>query len=64
MDYTEAVLIITRTMCDQQGRMLEATEVKVPANRFEIGHGAELADDPHALFTPEELASEGIALII
>lgn len=61
----EALLIIHRTMLGgERSRPIEVTEVKAPANRFELGHGAELADDPNALFTPEELADEGIALLI
>lgn len=64
MDYADALLIIRRIMMSQDGHVLEVTEVKAPANSFEIGHGAELADDPNALFTPEELADEGISLII
>jgi DNA-binding GntR family transcriptional regulator len=64
MEYAEALLIIRRMMMSEQGRILEVTEVKAPANHFEIGHGAELADDPNALFTSEELADEGISLII
>jgi DNA invertase Pin-like site-specific DNA recombinase len=55
---------IRRTMTDGQGHPLEVTEVKAAANRYEIAHGAEIADDPHALFSPEELAEEGIALVI
>ncbi|MFC7734057.1 UTRA domain-containing protein [Actinomadura keratinilytica] len=53
IDYTDAILAITRTMIDEHGRLLEATEVKAPASHFEIGHGAELADDPNALFPPK-----------
>ncbi|RCG28973.1 GntR family transcriptional regulator [Sphaerisporangium album] len=64
MDYAEAILIIRRTMTDDQGHPLEVTEVKAAANRYEIAHGAEIADDPNGLFTPEELAEEGIALVI
>jgi DNA-binding GntR family transcriptional regulator len=64
MDYAEAILIIRRTMTDDQGHLLEVTEVKAAANRYEIAYGAEIADDPNALFTPEELAEEGIALVI
>ncbi|MER6175704.1 hypothetical protein [Streptosporangium sp. NPDC001681] len=30
----------------------------------EIGYSAELADDTSAVFTPEELADNGIALMI
>ncbi|MER5319516.1 hypothetical protein [Streptosporangium roseum] len=46
------------------GHPIEVTEVKAPANRYEIGYSAELADDPSAVFTPEELADNGIALVI
>ncbi|MGW3365707.1 GntR family transcriptional regulator [Streptosporangium canum] len=64
MDYAEAILIIRRTMAHANGHPIEVTEVKAPANRYEIGYSAELADDPSAVFTPEELADNGIALVI
>ncbi|MER6176743.1 hypothetical protein [Streptosporangium sp. NPDC001681] len=51
-------------MADQNGHPIEITEVKAPANRYEIGCSAELADDVSAVFTPEELADNGIALTI
>ncbi|MEV6865537.1 UTRA domain-containing protein [Streptosporangium subroseum] len=44
MDYAEAILIIRRTMAHQNGHPIEVTEVKAPANRYEIGYSAELAD--------------------
>ena len=31
---------------------------------YEIGYSAELADDTSAVFTPEELVDNGIALVI
>ena len=46
VDYTEAVLIIRRTMAHPHGHPIEVTEVKAPANRYEIGYHRELADDP------------------
>jgi hypothetical protein len=64
MDYAEAVLIIRRTMAHPNGHPIEVTEVKAPANRYEIGHHRELADDPEADLTPQELADNGIDLVI
>ncbi len=64
MDYAEALLIIRRTMAHQNGHPIEVTEVKAPANRYEIGQHTELADDPDATFTPEELTDHGIDLMI
>lgn len=64
MDYAEALLIIRRTMAHQNGHPIKVTEVKAPANRYEIGHHTELADDPNATFTPEELTDQGIDLTI
>jgi hypothetical protein len=64
LDYADAILVIRRTMSDQQGHPLEVTEVKAPANRYEIAQATEVADDPNALFSPDELAEEGIALAI
>lgn len=64
MDYTDAILVIQRTMVDKHGRLLEATETKAPASHFEIGHAAEIADDPNEIFSSEELSDEGIALVI
>ncbi|MEU6743013.1 GntR family transcriptional regulator [Streptosporangium sandarakinum] len=64
MDYAEAVLVIRRTMAHHNGRPIEVTEVKAPADHYEIGYSAELADDPSAVFTPQELADNGIALVI
>jgi hypothetical protein len=64
MDYAEAILIIRRTMAHANGHPIEVTEVKAPANRYEIGYSAELADDLSAVFTPEELVDNGIALVI
>ncbi|HEY8478293.1 MAG TPA: hypothetical protein VIL71_00545 [Spirillospora sp.] len=42
----------------------EVTEVKAPANRFELAYGAELADDQDALFRPEEPADGAVALLV
>ncbi|MFF0860327.1 UTRA domain-containing protein [Nonomuraea sp. NPDC003560] len=64
MDYAEAVLIIRRTTAHPNGRPIEVTEVKAPANRYEIGYHRELADDPEADFTPQELSDNGIDLVI
>lgn len=64
MDYAEALLIVRRTMAHANGRPIEATEVKAPANRYEIGHHTELADDPAADLTPQELSDNGIDLVI
>ncbi|WP_169809326.1 GntR family transcriptional regulator [Actinomadura chibensis] len=64
MSYADAIVLVTRTQIDRHGRLLESTQVKAPASHFEIGHGAELADDPNELFNPEELADEAIALLI
>jgi DNA-binding GntR family transcriptional regulator len=64
MDYAEAILIFRRTMAHANGHPIEVAEVKAPANRYEIGYHAELADDPNADFTPQELADSGIALVI
>ncbi|MFE3454625.1 GntR family transcriptional regulator [Nonomuraea sp. NPDC059194] len=64
MDYAEAVLIIRRTMAHANGHPIEVTEVKAPANRYEIGYHRELADNPEAHFTPQELSNNGIDLVI
>jgi hypothetical protein len=64
MDYAEAVLIIRRTMAHPNGHPIEVTEVKALANRYEIGHHRELADDPEADLTPQELADNSIDLVI
>ncbi|XVQ83672.1 GntR family transcriptional regulator [Microbispora siamensis] len=64
LDYAEALLIIRRTMAHANGRPIEVTEVKAPANRYEIGHHTELADDPDADLTPQELSDNGIDLVI
>ncbi|GII91793.1 hypothetical protein [Sinosporangium siamense] len=45
-------------------RPLAFLTIRFPADRYEIAYGGEIADDPHALFSPEELAEEGIALVI
>ena len=60
MDYAEAVLIIRRTMAHP----IEVTEVKAPANRYEIGYHRELADDAEADLTPQELSDNGIDLVV
>lgn len=59
MDYAEAVLIIRQTMAHPNGHLIEVTEVKAPANRYEVGYHRELADDPDADFTPQELSDNG-----
>ncbi|MEV4294268.1 GntR family transcriptional regulator [Microbispora rosea] len=64
LDYAEALLIIRRTMAHANGRPIEVTEVKAPANRYEIGYHSELADDPDAHLTPQELSDNGIDLVI
>ncbi|GAA4562210.1 GntR family transcriptional regulator [Planotetraspora kaengkrachanensis] len=64
MDYAEALLIIRRTMAHANGRPIEVTEVKAPANRYEIGYHAELADEPTIDLTPQELRDNGIDLVI
>lgn len=64
LDYAEALLIIRRTMAHANGRPVEVTEVKAPANRYEIGYHTELADDPDADLTPQELSDNGIDLVI
>ncbi|MEU7912098.1 MULTISPECIES: GntR family transcriptional regulator [Microbispora] len=64
LDYAEALLIIRRTMSHANGRPIEVTEVKAPANRYEIGYHTELADDPDADLTPQELSDNGIDLVI
>ncbi|MEN3541040.1 GntR family transcriptional regulator [Microbispora sp. ZYX-F-249] len=64
LDYAEALLIIRRTMAHANGRPIEVTEVKAPANRYEIGYHIELADDPDADLTPQELSDNGIDLVI
>lgn len=64
LDYAEALLIIRRTMAHANGRPIEVTEVKAPANRYEIGYHTELADDPDADLTPQELSDNGIDLVI
>ena len=64
LDYAEALLIIRRTMAHANGRPIEVTEVKAPANRYEIGFHTELADDPDADLTPQELSDNGIDLVI
>ncbi|MGW4413020.1 UTRA domain-containing protein [Nonomuraea sp. NPDC004702] len=64
MDYAEAVLIIRRTMAHPNGHPIEVTELKAPANRYEIGYHRELADDPEADLTPQELADNGIDFVI
>ncbi|MGI5486736.1 hypothetical protein [Microtetraspora malaysiensis] len=40
------------------------TEVKAPANRYEIGYHAELADEPTIDLTPQELRDNGVDLVI
>ncbi|MEV1172475.1 hypothetical protein [Nonomuraea sp. NPDC049784] len=60
IDYAEAVLVIRRTMAHP----IEVTEVKAPANRYEIGYQRELADEPEADLTPEERSDNGIDLVI
>ncbi|MGI5486728.1 GntR family transcriptional regulator [Microtetraspora malaysiensis] len=64
MDYAEALLIIRRTMAHTNGHPIEVTEVKAPANRYEIAYHAELADNPDIKFTPQELSDSGISLVI
>lgn len=65
IDYAEALLIIRRTMLGgEHNRPMEVTEVKAPANRFELAYGAELADDQDALFRPEEPADGAVALLV
>ncbi|MEV5557416.1 GntR family transcriptional regulator [Nonomuraea wenchangensis] len=64
MDYAEAVLIIRRTMAHPNGHPIEVTEVKAPANRYEIGYHRELADDPDVDLTSQELSDNGIDLVI
>jgi DNA-binding GntR family transcriptional regulator len=64
LDYAEALLIVRRTMAHANGRPIEVTEVKAPANRYEIGYHTELADDPDADLTPQELSDNGIDLVI
>jgi DNA-binding GntR family transcriptional regulator len=64
LDYAEALLIIQRSMVTVSGQLVEVTEVKAPANRFEIAHAAEIADDVNALFAPEELVEEDILLVV
>jgi DNA-binding GntR family transcriptional regulator len=64
MDYAEALLIIRRTMAHANGRPIEVTEIKAPANRYEIGYHTELADEPNIDLTPQELRDNGIDLVI
>ncbi|MBO3747973.1 GntR family transcriptional regulator [Streptosporangiaceae bacterium NEAU-GS5] len=64
LDYAEALLIVRRTMAHSNGRPIEVTEVKAPANRYEIAHHHGVAADPDAAFTTEELAENGISLVI
>ncbi|MEU8104096.1 UTRA domain-containing protein [Nonomuraea muscovyensis] len=64
MDYAEAVLIIRRTMAHTNGHPIEVTEVKAPANRYEVGYHREIAEDPEAVFAAQELSDNGIDLVI
>ncbi|MFD0657146.1 UTRA domain-containing protein [Thermocatellispora tengchongensis] len=64
LDYAEALLIIHRAMVDEQARTVEVTEVKAPANRFEIAHAAETGHDEQELYTPGQSAEEGVVLIV
>ncbi|GAA1519752.1 hypothetical protein GCM10009677_61330 [Sphaerisporangium rubeum] len=64
MQVGDALLIIRRHMVDRHGRRIEVTDVKAPANQFEIAYALEVADDPNALFTREEMAENGITLVI
>lgn len=64
MDYAEAVHIIRRTMAHANGHPIEVTEVKAPANHYEIGYHHEIAEDPEAVFTAQELSDNGIDLVI
>ncbi|MFC5822815.1 hypothetical protein [Nonomuraea insulae] len=51
-------------MAHPNGHPIEVTEVKAPANRYEIGHHRELADHTEADLTPQELRDNGIDLVI
>ncbi|MER5644877.1 hypothetical protein [Streptosporangium sp. NPDC002524] len=64
MDYAEAILIIRRTMAHTNGHPIEVTEVKAPANRYEIGYSAELADDTSAVFPPKNSPTTASPLLI
>ncbi|MGW5260923.1 hypothetical protein ACWEQG_08115 [Microbispora sp. NPDC004025] len=51
-------------MAHANSRPIEVTEIKAPANRYEIGYHTELADDPDSDLTPQELSDNGIDLVI
>ncbi|MFI6905099.1 GntR family transcriptional regulator [Nonomuraea sp. NPDC050394] len=64
MDHADAVLVIRRTMAHANGRPIEVTEVKAPADRYEIAYHREVANAPDIDLTPQELSDNGIDLVI
>jgi hypothetical protein len=51
-------------MCPTKRSSQTRTEVKAPANRYEVGYHRELAGEPEADLTPQEFSDNGIDLVI
>jgi GntR family transcriptional regulator len=64
MEFPDPILVITRAMMTQHGRIMECTEIKAPANHFEVASLTEAANLRTIIEDPEETAQLGIAFLI